>query len=64
MTISIVVELPEVLDSALTKYLEDHPAWDRERLWQAMASLFLLQNGEKDPKVNSAYLDSLFGYQP
>ncbi len=60
-TISSEVELPEALDESITKYLEAHPRWSKERLDQAAYSLFLMQNGVKDPAVNALYLDSLFG---
>ena len=59
-TVSTIVELPEVLEDSVTRYLESHPKWDRERLMQGALSLFLLQNGSNEAHVNSLYLDSLF----
>lgn len=61
MTVTTVVELPEVLAQEFSKYVESHEKWSDERAWQAAVSLFLLQNGSNNPEVNSLYLESLFG---
>lgn len=60
VTVSTVVEIPEPLHDSIQQFLHDRPAWDEARVYQAMASLFLMQNGVNDPQVNSLYLDSLF----
>jgi hypothetical protein len=43
-SVSIFAEIPEDLHETLTKYLENHPNWDLDRVFAASLSLFLLQN--------------------
>ncbi|MEA5463650.1 DUF2811 domain-containing protein [Leptothoe sp. PORK10 BA2] len=45
-------------------YLEQHPAWDQDRVFSAALSLFLMQNGESDRRTSRVYLDTLFNYTP
>lgn len=61
MTITTEIEVPEELFEAFQDYLKTHDKWDQNRGMQAALSLFLLQNGSNNSKVNSLYLDSLFG---
>lgn len=61
-TVSLMVEIPEVLHLSMQTYLNTHELWSQERMMQAVLSLFLMQNGVNHPQVNSLYLDSLFGY--
>lgn len=62
-TVSILTEIPESLNDALLQYLEDHPKKERDQVFTAALSLFLMQNG--NGSVNGAaaraYLDCLFG---
>ena len=60
-TVSLMVEVPEVLYCSMQDYLNSHELWSEERLMQAALSLFLMQNGVNQPQVNQLYLDSLFG---
>lgn len=67
-TVSILVEIPEDLHESVVDFLEHRPDWDRDRLFSAALSLFLLQNGFGSVPERSAnyrrtariYLDSLF----
>lgn len=67
-SISLLVEIPEVLHEALTNYLELRPDWDQDRVLTAALSLFLLQNRSGDAAIETGfqrqasriYLDSLF----
>lgn len=61
-TISLLVEIPEELHESLQGYLESHPAWSQQRVFCAALSLFLMQNGSGDRRVNRIYLDTLFDY--
>lgn len=61
VTVSLMVEIPEDLHKSIQDYLKTHEMWSQERMMQAALSLFLLQNGVNHPRVNSLYLDSLFG---
>lgn len=58
--VSILAEIPEDLYQSLERYLERYPDWNRERVFSAAISLFLLQNGESDRRASRCYLDSLF----
>lgn len=60
--ISLDVEIPEELYESLQTYLNGHAAWSQHRVFCAALSLFLMQNGTCDRKVNRIYLDSLFDY--
>ncbi|HEY9738550.1 MAG TPA: DUF2811 domain-containing protein [Trichocoleus sp.] len=60
--ISLNVEIPEELHESLQGYLEAHPAWSQHRVFCAALSLFLMQNGTCDRRVNRIYLDALFDY--
>ncbi len=62
VTVSILAEIPEELHDALTGYLENHPAWDQDRMFAAALSLFLMQNGDSDRRTSRVYLDTLFNY--
>lgn len=59
-TVSILADIPEDLQDALTSYLETHPDWDQDRVISAALSLFLMQYGQSDRKTARVYLDSLF----
>ncbi len=61
-TISLLVEIPEELYESLKGYLETHPTWSQQRVFCAALSLFLMQNGSGDRRVNRIYLDTLFDY--
>ncbi|HEY9878025.1 MAG TPA: DUF2811 domain-containing protein [Leptolyngbyaceae cyanobacterium] len=60
--VSLLVEIPEDLYEALQGYLDTHPTWSQHRVFCAALSLFLIQNGNSDRKVNRIYLDALFDY--
>ncbi|MEO0351271.1 MAG: DUF2811 domain-containing protein, partial [Cyanobacteria bacterium P01_A01_bin.15] len=38
ITVSILAEIPEELHESLKGYLEDHPAWDQDRVFSAALS--------------------------
>jgi len=67
-TISLMVEIPEVLHDSLKSYLELRPDWDQDRVLTAALSLFLIQNRGSDSypdkqsqrQASRIYLDSLF----
>ncbi|HIK16339.1 MAG TPA: DUF2811 domain-containing protein [Leptolyngbyaceae cyanobacterium M33_DOE_097] len=67
-SISLQVEIPEILHEALKSYLELRPDWDQDRVFTASLSLFLLQNRSGDSALEGAfqrqasriYLDTLF----
>jgi len=60
--ISLNVEVPEELHSAMVAYVESHPAWSQHRVFCAALSLFLMQNGVTDRRINRLYLDTVFDY--
>jgi hypothetical protein len=60
--ISLNVEVPEELHSAMVDYVENHPAWSQHRVFCAALSLFLMQNGVSDRRINRLYLDAVFDY--
>lgn len=60
--ISLNVEIPEELNEAMQSYLDTHPAWSQHRVFCAALSLFLMQNGVCDRRINRLYLDALFDY--
>jgi hypothetical protein len=66
-TVSLLVEVPEILHESLQGYLEMRPDWDQDRVITAALSLFLLQNqAEASPEklnhrqASRIYLDALF----
>lgn len=66
-SISLLVEIPEILHESLRSYLEMRPDWDQDRVITAALSLFLLQNqSEAAPEklhhrqASRIYLDALF----
>jgi hypothetical protein len=66
-SISLSIEIPELLHESLTNYLEMRPDWDQDRVFTAALSLFLLQNrAESAPdrlhhrQASRIYLDTLF----
>ncbi|MEO1684847.1 MAG: DUF2811 domain-containing protein [Cyanobacteria bacterium J06631_12] len=61
---SVLAEIPEELHESLARFLETHPTWDQDRVYQAALSLFLLQNGQRegDQAPSRIYLDTLFDY--
>jgi hypothetical protein len=67
-TVSLLVEIPEVLHESLKNYLELRPDWDQDRVLTAALSLFLLQNRGSDPapenlhqrQASRIYLDTMF----
>jgi hypothetical protein len=67
-SISLLVEVPEVLHEALKSYLEARPDWDQDRVFTAALSLFLIQNRGTDAlpekpyqrQASRIYLDTLF----
>ncbi|PSN19643.1 hypothetical protein C7271_06240 [filamentous cyanobacterium CCP5] len=60
--ISLNVEIPEELHESLQSYVESHQSWSQHRVFCAALSLFLMQNGTSDRRINRLYLDSLFDY--
>jgi hypothetical protein len=67
-SVSIFAEIPEDLHASLTKYMENHPSWDLDRVFSAALSLFLLQNegsygGQASANYRACarvYLETLF----
>jgi Protein of unknown function (DUF2811) len=67
-SISLLIEVPEVLHEALKHYLEARPDWDQDRVFTAALSLFLLQNRGTESlpekphqrQASRIYLDTLF----
>lgn len=59
-TVGLLAEIPESLHETLKVYLETHPDWDQSRVCIAALSLFLMQNGQGDRRINQVYLDALF----
>ena len=49
--VSFMVDVPEYLNNAMRKFLDDHPNWDQHRLMQAAISGYLLEKG-----VTSIYM--------
>lgn len=43
-TVSCLVELQEPLHDQVARFLEEHPNWDCDRVFNTALSLFLLQN--------------------
>jgi hypothetical protein len=60
--ISLNVEVPEELFEAMQGYVETHPSWSQHRVCCAALSLFLMQNGISDRRINRLYLDAVFDY--
>ncbi|NJL49031.1 MAG: DUF2811 domain-containing protein [Leptolyngbyaceae cyanobacterium SM2_5_2] len=60
--ISLNVEIPEGLFSAMEAYVDSHPAWNQHRVFCAALSLFLMQNGVSDRRINRLYLEAVFDY--
>ncbi|WOD37971.1 DUF2811 domain-containing protein [Nodosilinea sp. E11] len=60
--ISLSVEVPEELFEAMRDYVETHPSWSQHRVFCAALSLFLMQNGVSDRRINRLYLDAVFDY--
>jgi hypothetical protein len=60
--ISLNVEIPEELFKAMETYVESHPTWSQHRVCCAALSLFLMQNGVSDRRINRLYLDTVFDY--
>ena len=60
--VSLLVEVPEDLHQSLQSFLDTHPTWNQQRAFSAALSLFLMQNGCSDQKINRIYLDSLFDF--
>ncbi|MGB3135753.1 MAG: DUF2811 domain-containing protein [Nodosilinea sp.] len=60
--ISLNVEVPEELFEAIRDYVEIHPTWSQHRVFCAALSLFLMQNGISDRRINRLYLDTVFDY--
>lgn len=60
--ISLNIEVPEELHEAMQHYLDTHPAWSQHRICCAALSLFLMQNGVSDRRINRLYLDAVFDY--
>ncbi|MFM7220975.1 MAG: DUF2811 domain-containing protein [Nodosilinea sp.] len=60
--ISLNVEVPEELFTAMQDYVGTHPAWSQHRVFCAALSLFLMQNGVSDRRINRLYLDAVFDY--
>jgi hypothetical protein len=60
--ISLNVEVPEELHRAMVDYVESHPSWSQHRVFCAALSLFLMQNGVSDRRINRLYLDTVFDY--
>ncbi|PSN20849.1 hypothetical protein C7271_00060 [filamentous cyanobacterium CCP5] len=60
--ISLNVEIPEELYESLQTYVETHKTWSQHRVFCAALSLFLMQNGTNDRRINRLYLDALFDY--
>ncbi|MGV2826844.1 DUF2811 domain-containing protein [Myxosarcina sp. GI1(2024)] len=66
--ISVVAEINSELHQSLSRYLDSHPYWDLNKVFNVSLSLFMLQhwNGERaiepdDVRICSrVYLDGIF----
>lgn len=66
--ISVVAEIDSELHESLLKFLDRHPYWDVNKLFNASLSLFMLQNGSGENAIDAEdyricskiYLDSIF----
>ncbi len=69
-SVSILADIPEELHDSLTKYLENHPTWDLDRVFAVALSSFLMQTeSQSDENALSSehyrtcarvYLETLF----
>jgi hypothetical protein len=59
--LSSMVELPPPISQHLQTFAEQRPGWTQERILSSALSLFLLQNGVRDPAVSQVYLQAMFG---
>ncbi len=67
-SISVVAEIDSELHLSLSRYLNSHPYWDLNKVFNASLSLFMLQNWNGESKIESddlricsrVYLDSIF----
>lgn len=59
-TISLQIEVPEVLYDLIQVFLEKRPQWDQDRMFCAALSLFLIQNGDYSRHASRIYLDTMF----
>ena len=57
--VSMVLELPPHLYTALQAFLESNPGLDQSTAVASAVSLLLLQNGAKDSAIAKSYLDAL-----
>ncbi len=58
--VSFQVELPLVLQKAMTGFIERHPNWDQYRLIQAALAGFLVQNGVVSRSITRLYVGKMF----
>ncbi len=43
-TVTLSVELKEVIQNSMREFLDSHPGWDQNRVINAGVALFLIQN--------------------
>ena len=58
--VSFQSELPQPLQEAMTRFIENHPNWDQYRLVQAALAGFLVQNGIESREITRVYVGNMF----
>ena len=58
--ISLKCELPENLQKAMKKFVEEHPNWDQYRILQAAIAGFLMQKGFQNRDLTRLYIGNMF----
>ncbi len=58
--VSLMAEVPEPLQQAMGRFIEQHPNWDQYRLFQAALAGFLVQHAAEDRAITRCYLANLF----
>ena len=58
--VSFQSELPQPLQEAMTRFIENHPNWDQYRLVQAAMAGFLVQNGIASREITRVYVGNMF----
>ena len=58
--VSFQSELPQPLQEAMTRFIENHPNWDQYRLVQAALAGFLVQNGIASREITRVYVGNMF----
>ena len=62
LKVSLLTEIPEDLQQALQEFLDDHPEWSQDRVFNAALSLFLLQKNSARKVAGRVYVETLFDF--